>query len=128
VGPPSHNDWGIAVPRYRNGHTRKTTKKYPRITAGPLRGQYIHRVVAAAMLGRKLRKDEQVDHRDHNKLNFAFDNLIVRGESDHGWVSAKQAWFMKQKDGKLKQEWDEFMASRDEEQQVAVMAVKAGRA
>lgn len=115
------------MPSYKNGYTRKTTKKYPRITAGPLRGQYIHRVVAAAMLGRRLSRDEQVDHRDGNRLNFSFDNLIVRGESDHGWVSAKQAWFMKNKDAKLKEEWDSFMAQQDEEQQVQVMASKVGR-
>lgn len=103
--------------RYKNGHTRRKTKKYPRITAGPLRGQYIHRVVAAAMLGRALTKDEQVDHRDGNKLNFWFDNLIIRGEPEHGWVSAKQAWFMKRKDDELKKEWNEFMAEKDAEQQ-----------
>lgn len=28
--------------------TFKTTKGYPRITAGPLRNQYFHRVIAAA--------------------------------------------------------------------------------
>ena len=116
------------MPRLRNGHTLKTTKGYPRFTAGPLRGQYIHRVVAEALLGRKLKKDEQVDHRDHNKLNCRFDNLIIRGEIDHGWVSARQAWYMKRKDGKLKQEWDEFMATRDEEQQVAIAAARTGQA
>ena len=109
---------------WRKAYTNKSTKGYPRITAGPLRGQYIHRVVAAAMLGRKLRKDEQVDHRDHNRLNFSHTNLIIRGEADHGWVSAKQAWFMKQKDGKLKQEWDEFMAQKDDEQQLQVARAK----
>lgn len=113
------------MPGLKNGHTRKTTKKYPRFTAGPLRGQYVHRVVAAAMLGRKLRKDEQVDHRDHDKLNCWFTNLIIRGESDHGWVSAKQAWYMKQKDGRLKQEWDEFMAAKDVEQQVEICKTKS---
>lgn len=116
------------MPRLRNGHTLKTTKGYPRLTAGPLRGQYIHRVVAEALLGRKLKKDEQVHHRDGDKLNCQWSNIIIRGEIDHGWVSAKQAWFMQQRDGKLKQEWDEFMASRDEDQQVAIAAAHAGQA
>lgn len=111
--------------KLKQGHTRKTTKKYPRFTAGPLRGQYIHRVIAAAMLGRKLSRDEQVDHKDRNRLNCWFTNLIIRGESDHGWVSAKQAWYMKQKDGKLKAEWDEFMAAKDEEQQVEICKMKS---
>lgn len=110
--------------KLKQGHTRKTTKKYPRFTAGPLRGQYVHRVVAAALLGRKLDRSEQVDHRDRDKLNCWFTNLIIRGESDHGWVSAKQAWYMKQRDGKLKQEWDEFMAAKDEEQQVEICQTK----
>ncbi len=115
------------MPSYRKGHTRKTTKGYPRITAGPLRGKYIHRVVAAAMLGRELKRDEQIDHRDGDKLNFHYSNLIIRGESDHGWVSAKQAWFMKQKDGRLKKEWDEFMSAQADEQQLEVAQARAAR-
>ena len=109
-------------PAYRNGHTHKTTKRYPRVTAGPLRGQYLHRVVAAAMLGRELKKDEQVDHKDGNRLNFHFSNLRIVGEQDHGWISSKQAWFMKQKDGRLKKEWDEFMAERDARTQARTQA------
>lgn len=95
-----------------------TKKGYPRITAGPLRGQYLHRVIAAAMLGRELTKDEEVDHKDRNKLNFHFSNLVIRGHSDHGWVSAKQSWFMRHKDAELRKEWDEFMDQRDQEQRI----------
>lgn len=116
------------MPSLRNGHTMKTTKGYPRFSAGPLRGQYVHRVVAEALLGRKLKKDEQVHHRDGDKLNCRWDNIIIRGVSDHGWVSAKQAWFMKQQDGALKQEWDEFLAERDEQQQVAIAVVRGAQA
>jgi hypothetical protein len=77
-----------------SGTTHKTTKGYLRITAGPHRHQYLHRLVAAAMLGRKLHKSEQVHHLDNNKQNCWFTNLYVLGEKDHGWVSAKQAWFV----------------------------------
>lgn len=99
------------MPRYEKGYTNATTKGYPRITAGPLRNEYLHRVIAAAMLGRDLKKDEQVHHRDGNKLNFDFRNLVVMGEADHGWVSAKQAWYMKRKEEQDKAEWDAYMAS-----------------
>ena len=31
------------------------------------------------------------------------------GEKDHGWVSAKQAWYMKEMNVLEKRQWDEFM-------------------
>lgn len=97
-----------------NGTTVKTTKRYPRVTAGPLRNQYVHRIVAAALLGRGLTKDEEVHHKDGDRRNFWFTNLFVLGERDHGWVSSKQAWFMNNRDENLKKEWDEFMAEEAE--------------
>jgi hypothetical protein len=92
------------------GTTTKTTKGYPRMTAGPLRNQYIHRIVAAALLGRTLTRDEEVHHVNGDRRNCWFTNLWVIGEVDHGWVSAKQHWFMKNRDERLKKEWDQFMA------------------
>jgi hypothetical protein len=83
-------------------------KGYPRISAGPLRGIRLHRVIAAAMLGRPLKKDEDVHHDDTDKLNFSPDNLKVMGHAQHGCVSAKQHHFLKQKDIELKSEWDEW--------------------
>jgi len=38
---------------------------------------------------------------------------MVLGAVDHGWVSAKQAWYMRELDVKLKQEWDEFMVAEE---------------
>lgn len=114
------------MPGYRTGTTHKNKKRYPRVTAGPLRDQRIHRVVAAALLGRDLRRDEEVHHKDGNRLNFKWDNLLVLGNKDHGWVSAKQAWYMRELDVKLKKEWDEFMDSEakrfDEDVQIAKAA------
>lgn len=95
---------------YQNGTTVKTTKRYPRVTAGPLRHQYVHRIVAAALLGRELERDEEVHHKDGDRRNFHFTNLMVLGSKDHGWVSAKQAWYMREKDIRAKKEWDDFMA------------------
>lgn len=113
------------MPKYKNGVTAKTTKRYPRVTAGPLRNQYVHRVVAAALVGRELSKDEEVHHKDGNRLNFWFANLMVLGEKDHGWVSSKQAWYMREHDIKLKKEWDTFMDEEHERFQNEVQEAKA---
>lgn len=107
-----------------SGITLKTTKKYPRISAGPLRHKYVHRVVAAALLGRELTKDEEVHHKDGDKLNFNWDNLMVLGEKDHGWVTAKQAWYMRERDDRLKREWDDFM---DEEEKAFMAGVQEAK-
>lgn len=40
---------------------------------------YEHRLVARRMLGRPLRKGEQVHHRDHDKTNNSPENLLVVG-------------------------------------------------
>ena len=86
----------------------KTAKGYIRITAGPLRGQYEHRVVAAEKLGRPLANDEDVHHcnqvRHHNHPN----NLQVLGHREHGWVSALQHFWMNYLDIHLEAEWNEY--------------------
>jgi len=107
-----------------NGSTAKTTKGYLRLTAGPCRHQYVHRIVAAAMLGRELKKDEQVHHRG-DKLDPRHTNLFILGERDHTWVTAKQAWYMKHiKEPADKQEWEEFMAARAKEQEREIAVAK----
>lgn len=100
--------------RQKNGRFASTAicyideKGYPRISSGPLRGVRLHRVVAAAMLGRPLKKDEDVHHKDGDKLNFSPDNLEVKGHREHGCISARQHHYVKQHDIKLRNEWDEF--------------------
>ena len=106
------------------GTTCKTTKRYPRVTAGPLRHKYIHRIVAAELIGRELERSEEVHHKDGDRLNFNWDNLLVLGQKDHGWVSAKQAWYMKEHDIKLKNEWDEFMDSEGDRFDAEVRACR----
>lgn len=81
---------------------------YIRISAGPQRGMRLHTLIAEAKLGRKLKPDEDVDHDDQNKLNNDPANLIVRGHREHGAVSRKQAWYFREHDIKMKQEWDEY--------------------
>jgi len=103
---------GVQTHRATSGRGSGTTlnqKGYPRVTSGPLRDKYVHRIVAAALIGRELTKDEEVHHRDGDRRNFNWDNLLVLGSKDHGWVSAKQAWYMREKDLLLKVQWDEFM-------------------
>src|SRR6202521_711659 len=107
------------------GTTCKTTKGYPRCTSGPLRHKYIHRIVAAALIGRELERSEEVHHKDGDRRNFNWDNLLVLGQKDHGWVSAKQAWYMKELDIKLKTEWDIFMKAEEKRIDAEVQACKA---
>lgn len=85
-------------------------KGYPRIGAGPMKGQRLHRIIAAAKLGRALRPDEDVHHKDGNKLNFDPANLEVLGHREHGCVSAKQHFYLKSHDIHLEEEWNEHFA------------------
>lgn len=107
-----------------HGITYKTTKGYPRFSSGPLRHQYVHRVIAAAMLGRELKKDEEVHHIDADKRNCHFLNLHVMGEVDHGWVTTKQCWFMKNRDEGEKKRWDAFINEEAERQKKEIAAAK----
>jgi hypothetical protein len=88
---------------------------YPRISAGPLRGMRIHRIIAACKQGKPLTKDQDVHHRDGDKLNFSPENLEILGHQEHGCVSAKQHHYLKEHDISLRSEWDEwFDAERQE--------------
>ena len=88
--------------------TTITKKGYIRITAGPQRNMYLHRLLGAFKVGRPLKPDEDVHHRNGKKLDFGYDNLHVMGHSEHGCVSAKQHFYVKEHDIKLKNEWDVF--------------------
>jgi hypothetical protein len=44
---------------------------------------YIHRIVAAEKLGRKLRSDEHVHHKDRNPMNWRRANLEVKPRAKH---------------------------------------------
>jgi len=45
-----------------------------------------HRVVVESHIGRYLRPDEHVHHRDKNTLNNKIENLQVLSPSDHAWL------------------------------------------
>lgn len=102
----------------QTGHTRDgswhtSTKGYPRYHSGPYRNQYVHRVVMARKLGRPLRKDEDIHHRDGNKLNFAPSNLRLLDHTDHGYISAKQHWFVKNRLNREEAGWYEEYQAND---------------
>jgi hypothetical protein len=114
--------------RYKHGVSMHA-KGYPRLKCGPCRDQLIHRLVAAALIGRDLNKDEEVHHKDADRRNPHWSNLMVMGTKDHGWVSSRQAWYMRDKDKREKAEWDEWMKEKDTEFRDEVSAARAdGRA
>lgn len=66
--------------RFTGGVSVNRSKKRPpylRISAGPLRGKYVHTLVAEAKIGRKLLPSETVEHGDGNGLNPSPDNLEI---------------------------------------------------
>jgi hypothetical protein len=73
---------GPANPNWIGG-THVHDDGYLRISAGPLRGQYVARLVLAAKLGRPLRDDEDAHHLDEDRLNPSPDNLEVRPADPH---------------------------------------------
>lgn len=52
-------------------------------------GRHSHRLIAEAMLGRKLLPGEIVHHKDMNKRNNNPDNLMVMTQSEHARLHAK---------------------------------------
>ena len=96
-----------------DGHAYHISQKgYPRFsTGGPLHGKYVHRYVIEKKLGRPLKKDEEVHHGRGGKLDFSQENLTIMGHREHGWVSAKQAFWMRLLDIKAEKE---FYAAIDE--------------
>jgi hypothetical protein len=63
-------------------HKDVNVQGYERINVGARR-ILVHRYLMEQHLGRKLRKDETVHHKDLNKLNNNIDNLQLR-QGNHG--------------------------------------------
>ncbi|HUD74470.1 MAG TPA: HNH endonuclease [Terracidiphilus sp.] len=78
------------------------------LKAGPQRDVRVHTLVAEAMLNRKLTKDEEVHHRNGNKLDCTWTNLQVLGKAEHCAVTARQAWYFRTNDIKAKAAWDKY--------------------
>lgn len=86
------------MPAFKDGTVLLAAGNYPRMSCGPMRFTLVHVLVAEAMLGRKLRKDEHVHHIDGDTTNPAWTNLLVIGEDIHNAVSTRQYYYLKQKD------------------------------
>ena len=67
-----------------NGGTVVNDSGYLRISAGPLRDVYVHKLVMEAKLGRPIDpKVEEVHHKDGDRLNCHPDNLEVMTIPQH---------------------------------------------
>jgi len=89
---------GILHPRWRGG-VYVNDEGYLRISAGPLRGEYVHILVAEAMLGREIDPMvEEVHHQDENsKLDCRWTNLEVRPLDMHRAFLSAQPWIHKRR-------------------------------
>lgn len=103
--------------RSHDGFGYRITKKgYPRFhSRGPRKGEYVHRYEMAKKLGRPLREDEEVHHGRGGKLDWSWGNLTVMGTSEHGWASARQAFWMRVLDVKAEKEFYEVITQLETE-------------
>lgn len=60
---------------------------YLRISAGAQRGMYVHRLVAEALLRRRLKPNETVDHANQDETDCDPTNIMVLSWSDHAKVT-----------------------------------------
>lgn len=103
------------MPKFKFGtHLNNTKKKgkkklkYLRISAGPLRGLYVHRLIAAVKYGRELGPHETVDHQDGNTLNDHPDNLSEPiSWSEHGRRTQERLRKQKEERKQRKKEQEE---------------------
>ena len=103
------------------------SKHYLTIKAGPHRDRRVHELVAEAMLGRELRPEEEVNHLDGDKLNCDWRNLKVLGKAEHGAVSNRQRWFLKNRELAERKEWEQWINEGGVRPDLAEV-VAAGRA
>ena len=70
-------------------NTYLDNKVYPRFKNS---GKPVHKAVAENKIGRKLRDDEVVHHKDGDKTNFRKSNLRVTIRSHHSKIHSKYAY------------------------------------
>lgn len=62
---------------------------YLRIASGENEGQLVHRLIAEKVLGRKLRKGEDVHHINGDRSDNRNSNLLICSHSFHIWLHRK---------------------------------------
>jgi len=78
------------------GGMKTNSDGYLRITAGPLRGQYVHRLVLEAKLGRKLTNDEEAHHINGDRLDCRPENLEAQPVDGHRhYLNGRPQWSKK---------------------------------
>jgi hypothetical protein len=95
-------DWGTHI----------DSKGYPCISAGPLRGWRVHKLVALAKFGKAaLDPKNVIHHKDGNKQNPHPDNLELKTPSEHNALTASQYHYLKTNVWpKEKAEWEAYFA------------------
>jgi len=83
---------------HHNITKQKNGKKIPylRIHSGPCKGKYVHRLIAEALMRRRLKENETVDHEDQDSLNCDPTNIQVLSWSNHSKLTAWRAGRRKQ--------------------------------
>lgn len=99
---------GLTTYKFAGG-TCIDRKGYLVVKAGPHRDVRVATLVLEAKLGRKLRKDEDAHHINGDKLDTGDcgSNLEALGHAAHGAVSNKQRMFLKLREEKERQAWEE---------------------
>jgi hypothetical protein len=69
----------------------ESKKPYLRITAGPQRGEYVHRLVLEAKLGRRLSAWEDAHHVNGDTLDNRPENLEAVPRDEHGRITRLNA-------------------------------------
>lgn len=79
------------------------------MSCGPQRDVFVHILVAEGMIGRKLKADEHVHHKDGDTKNPHPTNLLVLDATTHNAVSNRQYWYLKQKYSREEAAWRAFL-------------------
>lgn len=80
---------GYLSPFYRGGSINSQGYKIIKING---KSFYEHRIIMEDYIGRKLDDNEDVHHKDGNKLNNDISNLEIINKTEHGKIHAHQRW------------------------------------
>lgn len=97
---------------------------YPRMSCGPQVNKFVHVLVAEARLGRPLKDNEHVHHKDGDTKNPHWTNLLVLKDEIHNAVSNRQYWYLKQKYSREDAAWHAYfdVTGRDVKNEVICLS------